>query len=127
MYYYSTVSSTNMNARLDIPLYTYHNEVMAKQNRKRIRHRSNKSRRLQANTTYHETPHDYTALPKHMLAPTTKQLPQLSREESATTLDKRMFGGEDDDTASAMELRGPMLQVVLGLFNGIDYDDAAIC
>lgn len=66
------------------------------------------------------------ALPQqHMLAPTTKQQqPRLVREESATTRDKRVFGGEDDDTESAMELRGPMLDVVLGLFNGIDYDDA---
>lgn len=35
-----------------------------------------------------------------------------------------MFGGVDDDTESALELRGPMLDVVLGLFNGVDYDDA---
>ena len=76
--------------------------------------------------TYPETrQYNYAALPKHMLAPTTKQpLRLLLREESATTRDKRMFGGEDDDTESAMELRGPMLDVVLGLFNGIDYDDA---
>lgn len=47
--------------------------------------------------------------------------------ESAITRDKRMFGGEDGDSESALELRGPMLDVVLGLFDGIDYDDALLC
>lgn len=47
----------------------------------------------------------------------------MTRHESATARDRRLFGGEDDDTASALDLRGPMLDVVLGLFDGIDYDD----
>lgn len=45
-------------------------------------------------------------------------------EESPESRDRRIFGGDEDETQSAMELRGPMLDVVLGLFNGIDYDDS---
>lgn len=45
-------------------------------------------------------------------------------EESVEARDRRIFGGDEDETQSAMELRGPMLDVVLGLFNGIDYDDS---
>jgi hypothetical protein len=48
----------------------------------------------------------------------------LQEEESAASRDRRIFGGDDDETRSALELRGPMLDVVLGLFNGIDYDDS---
>lgn len=50
-------------------------------------------------------------------------LPRLLREESAESRERRIFGGEDSDTASAKALSGPMLDVVLGLFDGLDYDD----
>ena len=42
--------------------------------------------------------------------------------ESIEARERRIFGGEggglEDDA-----LKGPMLDVVLGLFNGLDYDD----
>lgn len=47
----------------------------------------------------------------------------LSREEDSLARDLRIFGG-DRDEASTTDLRGPMLDVVLGLFDGLDYDDA---
>lgn len=47
-----------------------------------------------------------------------------TQAESAKSRDRRIFGGDGDETQSALELRGPMLDIVLGLFNGIDYDDA---
>lgn len=34
----------------------------------------------------------------------------------------RVFGGSTDE-AGSMELCGPMLDVVLGLFGGVDYED----
>ena len=51
-------------------------------------------------------------------------MPALKRLESDNSRDRRIFGGDDDDSQSARDLRGPMLDVVLGLFNGIDYDDS---
>lgn len=46
-----------------------------------------------------------------------------SRQEDAKSRDIRIFGGLENEHDSA-DLRGPMLDVVLGLLNGIDYDDA---
>jgi hypothetical protein len=40
-------------------------------------------------------------------------------------LDRRMFGGVPEDSQSAQELRGPMLGVVLSLFNNVDFIDPA--
>jgi hypothetical protein len=40
-------------------------------------------------------------------------------------LDRQMFGGVDEDSQSAQELRGPMLDVVLSLFNNVDFIDPA--
>ncbi|EME85561.1 uncharacterized protein MYCFIDRAFT_171467 [Pseudocercospora fijiensis CIRAD86] len=128
-----------MNARLDMPLYNLHIpdlEMGQKQNRKRTRHRPSRSKRQSSVYGMSKADQSATTSPKHMWstscintywqAPyvTPLQRPQLLRKESATSRDRRMFGGEDDDTKSAMDLRGPMLDVVLGLFNGIDYDDA---
>lgn len=48
--------------------------------------------------------------------------PRTSRE-SATARERRIFGGLDDETGEE-DLRGPMLDVVLGLLGGLDYDDA---
>lgn len=45
--------------------------------------------------------------------------------EDATSRDLRVFGGVPEDQHELADLRGPMLDVVLGLFNGIDYDDEA--
>jgi len=47
----------------------------------------------------------------------------LQPPESAAARDRRIFGGLDGEDESA-DLRGAMMDVVLGLFNGIDYDDA---
>jgi hypothetical protein len=40
-------------------------------------------------------------------------------------LDRRMFGGVPEDSQSAQDLRGPMLGVVLSLFNNVDFIDPA--
>ncbi|EGP89840.1 uncharacterized protein MYCGRDRAFT_103157 [Zymoseptoria tritici IPO323] len=63
---------------------------------------------------------------KHSWKPTlvAPPKPKLCRQESDNSRDRRIFGGEDDETASAQDLRVQMLDVVLGLFNGIDYDDS---
>ena len=45
------------------------------------------------------------------------------RREDSFSRDIRIFGGVEDEQ-SATDLRGPMLDVVLGLFDGLDYDDA---
>lgn len=50
--------------------------------------------------------------------------PRFLRQESAASRDRRIFGGVEDDLESAKELCGPMLDVVLGLFNGVDFDDS---
>nr|POF03469.1 hypothetical protein CFP56_72565 [Quercus suber] len=48
--------------------------------------------------------------------------------ESAAARDQRIFGESDEDEkfGDFDDLRGPMLDVVLGLFDGIDYDDGGI-
>ncbi|KXT18561.1 hypothetical protein AC579_2294 [Pseudocercospora musae] len=133
-----------MNARLNTPLYAIHIpdlEMGQKQNRKRTRHRPSRSKRQSSmyamNKASQSATNDMTS-PKHTRSTSyidtcwpaacvkPLQRPQLLRQESATSRDRRMFGGDDDDTKSAMDLRGPMLDVVLGLFNGIDYDDALV-
>lgn len=45
--------------------------------------------------------------------------------ESAAARERRIFGGENGETESEEEadLKGPMLDVVLGLFDGLDYDE----
>lgn len=43
--------------------------------------------------------------------------------ETASERDLRIFGGQKGETEPP-ELRGLMLNVVVGLFDGIDYDDA---
>lgn len=45
------------------------------------------------------------------------------REDDARSRDLRIFGGEEGESEES-DLRGPMLDVVLGLFDGVDYDDA---
>lgn len=45
------------------------------------------------------------------------------RPEDAVSRDLRVFGGVPEDQYELSDLRGPMLDVVLGLFNGIDYND----
>lgn len=40
----------------------------------------------------------------------------------------RVFGGsEEESEADGEDLKGPMLEVMLGLFDGLDYDDDACC
>jgi len=51
----------------------------------------------------------------------TKHTTTASRE-SAEARERRIFGGEEGEGDSE-ELCGPMLDVVLGLFDGMDYDD----
>jgi hypothetical protein len=40
-------------------------------------------------------------------------------------LDRRVFGGLPEDSQSAQDLRGPMLGVVLSLFDNVDFIDPA--
>ena len=47
--------------------------------------------------------------------------------ESDVARERRMFGGLEGDLGDVeLDLRGPMLDVVLGLFSNVDYDDAAL-
>jgi hypothetical protein len=139
-----------MNARLDATTDQISTTPTMGHNRKRVRHRSRHSRKpfdllpvpliIEAPlslSTKNMRHHDYTTLP-HMAYTSTHspnffpgpsfpvaiQPKLLQEEESAASRDRRIFGGDDDETRSALELRGPMLDVVLGLFNGIDYDDS---
>ena len=45
-----------------------------------------------------------------------------SKREDARARDMRIFGGWGDEP-ELDELKKPMLDVVLGLFDGLDYDD----
>jgi len=50
----------------------------------------------------------------------------ISRE-SDVARERRIFGGLEDDLGDVdLDLRGPMLDVVLALFSNVDYDDAAL-
>lgn len=122
-----------MSTRLDMQLYSIHipeHAMGQKQNRKRTRHRPSRTKRQRASLeSATELRHVRTASLQSKYGPDASlpyYQPQPMRQESAMSRDRRLFGGEDDDTASAMELRGPMLDVVLGLFNAIDYDDALV-
>ncbi|KAK5134467.1 hypothetical protein LTR08_006384 [Meristemomyces frigidus] len=46
--------------------------------------------------------------------------------ESAAAREQRVFGGGDGDVDDREDLRGAMLDVVLGLFGGLDYHDRLI-
>ena len=52
--------------------------------------------------------------------------PLLMARESSAARERRIFGGSEDDDVG-FDLRGPMLDVVLGLFSNVDYDDSALC
>jgi hypothetical protein len=52
---------------------------------------------------------------------TASALKQISGDD----LDRRMFGGLPEDSQSAQDLRGPMLGVVLSLFDNVDFIDPA--
>lgn len=43
--------------------------------------------------------------------------------EDAQYREMRIFGGLPEDEHDSSDLRGPMLDVVLSLFDGIDYED----
>lgn len=45
-------------------------------------------------------------------------------QEDDHSRDIRIFGGLEDEEFESEDLRGPMLDVVLGLWNSTDYDDA---
>lgn len=117
-------------------------EMGQRHNRKRIRHRP-MSRSYHSITSFMPTTEatatlswaaPYFILPKtvelNITSPTHMETgysaPKLLEQESADSRDRRIFGGVDEDTESAKDLCGPMLDVVLGLFNGVDYDDAAL-
>ena len=69
-------------------------------------------------TTLRRRPSLYSRLSTSSCSTSTR-----SREDNKSR-DLRIFGGLEDDSESS-DLRGPMLDVVLGLFNGVDYDDEA--
>ena len=119
-----------------------------RQNRKRVRHRPTRSRkhsedRLQplSRPTSQSFP---TAMSvRYSYAPPIPQVEQIPRRiphsdstqkattpkasgcipEDAISRDLWVFGGLPDDQFESSDLRGRMLDVVLGLFDGIDYDD----
>ena len=43
--------------------------------------------------------------------------------ETMAARERRIFGGEEGEVEDGTDLKGQMLDVVLGLFNGMDYDD----
>lgn len=60
------------------------------------------------------------------LAPTGQKLTASALKQiSGDDLDRRMFGGLPEDSQSAQDLRGPMLGVVLSLFDNVDFIDPA--
>ena len=120
-----------------------------RQNRKRVRHRPNRSRKhsedrmqplpvptSQLYPTAMSVRYSY-APPIPQIKQTTPADPQLHAaqkksipskrpnciQEDPMSRDFRVFGGLPDDQLEASDLRGRMLDVVLGLFDGIDYDD----
>ena len=120
-------------------------------NRKRVRHRPNRARRgmelepspiqptitqfssmptaLSVRYSYAPAPHAPVQTSKQSTNSSLRQSkPGIAysqcREENALSRDLRIFGGLEHELQSS-DLRGPMLDVVLGLFNGIDYDDAS--
>ena len=145
-YFNHTPSRSTPYAHLDTTANTV--KMGQRQNRKRVRHRPNRARK------YFNLPplpiqlNPFTAIPtaasiRYSYVPTLPlSKPPLSRmpssscggsrststsiqssQEDSKSRDIRIFGGLENE-ADATDLRGPMLDVVLGLFNGIDYDDA---
>ena len=55
----------------------------------------------------------------------------LRKCEGPREREMRIFGGicggEEEEEGGEEELKAPMLDVVLGLFDGLDYDDDACC
>lgn len=119
-----------------------------RQNRKRVRHRPNRQRKYVTLPPQPIQPNPFSTAPtalsiRYSYAPnSTFSKSSLSRtpsltscsskassissrlsQEDAQSRDIRIFGGLENEV-EATDLRGPMLDVVLGLFNGIDYDDA---
>jgi hypothetical protein len=120
-----------------------------RQNRKRVRHRPNRSRKHSANRLPLSTsqsqsqsfpptamsvrysyvppfaqPKQFSRRPKSdEFAYPTSTADSDCRREDAYSRDLRVFGGLPEDQHELSDLRGPMLDVVLGLFDGIDYDD----
>lgn len=105
-------------------------------NRKRIRHRPVRRQRLgtlppSADINIHKSSTNTTTLPPtpssrwHPPPPTaTKPLHRHEKSpESPRALARRIFGGAQDDGEDDEELCGHMLDVVLGLFGGVDYVD----
>ena len=116
-------------------------------NRKRVRHRPNRARKHLELATSSLQPLPYLTTPTALSirysynqpsrcskqissrSPTTSSRSSFSsstcsREENAIARDLRIFGGLENEPDST-DLRGPMLDVVLGLFNGLDYEDAS--
>lgn len=121
-------------------------EMGQRQNRKRIRHRPLRASRLSlqpmpfqpmpflASTTTmtptvmsvrysYASPRSRSDQSSSDTDSSTCSSQSLAREEDPLSRDLRIFGGGMEDEAGATDLRGPMLDVVLGLFDGLDYDD----
>lgn len=103
-------------------------------NRKRIRHRPVRRQRLctlPPSSDIHDPTTNTTTLPPtpssrwHPPPPTaTKPLHRREKfPETPRALARRIFGGAQDDGEDDEELCGHMLDVVLGLFGGVDYID----
>lgn len=140
---WNTEQNTNQNQNQSTDYLFSSEEMGQRHNRKRIRHRP-MSRSYHSITSFMPTTEatatsswalQYFLLPQSTMridvsspafTETAYTPPKLLKQESANSRDRRIFGGVDEDTESAKNLCGPMLDVVLGLFNGIDYDDAAL-
>lgn len=118
-------------------------------NRKRVRHRPNRTRKyfnyqpspiqpIPFNTTPSAMSIRYIHLSNtQFLKPGLSRTPSLgsyssrssstlskTSQEDAHSRDIRIFGGLEDEEFESEDLRGPMLDVVLGLWNSTDYDDS---
>lgn len=107
-------------------------------NRKRIRHRPHRAARhrtTQISSPPFLQPHIPTA-PSMTMATAFSPIPPTlisyhsscvhgKTKEDARTRDLRIFGGlpAEDEAGMEVDLRGRMLDVVLGLFDAVDYDD----
>jgi hypothetical protein len=117
------------------------NNMGQRQNRKRVRHRPHRARKQFQYQPAPIQPSSFVSAPtamsiRYSYAPsrpsfsrstsyTTTSSKSMSRyrEEDAQSRDRRIFGGVEGEQEST-DLRGQMLDVVLGLFDGVDYDDS---
>lgn len=124
-----------------------HIDMGQRQNRKRTRHRPGRQRknsdRLNSGSPYARSQSFPTAISGRysyspaQTYPTKASYIRSSKSSRSLTSwsdsscddedpecrDMRIFGGLPEEQEESSDLRGPMIDVVLGLFNAIDYED----